>query len=422
MATFHVDPDFVEQLAATLRAGNWVRLALKSRVWFTFPDDRALTAKVVGQVWEHFGGSRPSLKQLTKFLKKAISALPHEPEQRAVPVEPAPMTARWPVPVLATPVQLAHWLNVPLTRLEWLADIKEWTLRQADAKLRHYVNVWVPRRRGKPRLLEAPKPHLKAIQRRILHEILDHIPPHDTAHGFRTGRSIVSYARPHVGKQMVLHFDLRDFFASVSAARVRAIFRTAGYPADVASLLTGLCTTRTPDDVTVAGIHWRRRHLPQGAPTSPAFANLAARRMDVRLSALAEKLGATYTRYADDLAISGGHDLERAVRRVNVLVGIIAGEEGFELNFRKTRFMRQSVCQQVAGVVVNVKTNCRREDFDRLKAILHNCARHGPACQNRERHPDFRRHLLGRVAHLRHLNPARGARLQALFEHIDWTR
>jgi hypothetical protein len=219
---------------------------------------------------------------------------------------------------------------------------------------------------------------------------------------------------------MVLHFDLRDFFASVSAARVRAVFRAAGYPHEVACLLTGLCTTRTPEELNVDGIRWRRRHLPQGAPTSPALANLAARRMDLRLHALAQKLGASYTRYADDLAISGGRRLERAVRRVNVLVGIIAGEEGFEVNFRKTRFMRQSVRQQLAGVVVNAKTNGKREEFDLLKAILHNCARDGPASQNRTGHPDFRRHLLGRIAHVRLLNRMRGTKLQTLFDRIRW--
>ena len=94
-----------------------------------------------------------------------------------------------------------------------------------------------------------PKAQLKAIQRRILHEILDRIPPHDAAHGFRSKRSIVSYVQPHVGRRIVLHFDLRDFYASVSAPRVQAIFRTAGYPREVARLLAGLCTTRTPDEV-----------------------------------------------------------------------------------------------------------------------------------------------------------------------------
>ena len=201
---------------------------------------------------------------------------------------------------------------------------------------------------------------------------------------------------------------------------MRAIFRAAGYPPAVAKSLAGLCTTRTPEDVAITS-RWRTRHLPQGAPTSPALANLAAYRLDVRLSALAQKLGARYTRYADDLAFSGDARLERASRRVETLVAVIAAEEGFEVNFHKSRFMRQAVAQRIAGVIVNDRPNVPRAVFDELKAILHNCVQHGPASQNRGQHPDFRRHLIGRIAHVRMLNPARGAKLLAVFEDIAWS-
>jgi RNA-directed DNA polymerase len=284
----------------------------------------------------------------------------------------------------------------------------------------NYVPVWVRHRRGKPRLLEVPKPKLKAIQRRILHEILDHIPPHETAHGFRAKRSVLSYVQPHVGQRIVLRFDLRDFFTCVSAARVRGIFRTAGYPPEVAELLTGLCTTATPSDVSPDDPRRGVRHLPQGAPTSPALANLAAYRLDIRLHALARKLDATYTRYADDLAFSGGYRLSRAAGRIQEIVALIAGEEGFELHFRKSRFMRQGVCQQLAGVVVNVRPNLRRKVYDELKATLYNCIRHGPASQNHKDHADFRRHLQGRIAHAKLLHAVRGMKLQSLFEQIVW--
>src|SRR5262249_25089936 len=144
-------------------------------------------------------------------------------------------------------------------------------VKETSPKLRHYAYRWVPRPRGSARLLEMPKSRLKALQRRILTEILDRIPAHDAAHGFRRGRSVVSYVRPHVAQTIVLRFDLADFFASVSAAKVRALFRTAGYPDAVAALLTGLCTTRTPNDVWSSQApppHWRSAHLPQGAPSS----------------------------------------------------------------------------------------------------------------------------------------------------------
>jgi hypothetical protein len=64
--------------------------------------------------------------------------------------------------------------------------------------------------------------------------------------------------------------------------------------------------------------------------------------------------------------------------------------------------------------------NITRDDYDLLKAILHNCARHGPQGQNRAGVANFRAHLAGRIAHAVRLNPERGGRLMRLFERIEW--
>lgn len=71
--------------------------------------------------------------------------------------------------------------------------------------------------------------------------------------------------------------------------------------------------------------------------------------------------------------------------------------------------------------MLNVRPNVRREDAERLEAILTNCARHGPGGQNRAGHSDFEAHLRGRVVWVAALNEARGARLQAIFDRIDWS-
>lgn len=343
--------------------------------------------------------------------------------------------AQWAIPALATHGQLADWLQTAPAHLDWLADIHGWNLDAASNRLRHYRYQWLPKRGGRFRLLEAPKKNLKAIQRTLLHGILDAIPPHPAAHGFRRGRSILSYAAPHVGKHIVVRFDLADFFPSVTASRVHALFRMAGYPRAIARTLTGLCTTQTPGDVLASRpvsefekneANWqepfRQRHLAQGAPTSPALANLCAFRLDVRLAALAKKMGADYTRYADDLAFSGGPKLRQHAKRLQILVGVIAAEEGFRLNFRKCKFMSASVRQELAGVVVNVRPSGRRADFDVLKAILTNCIRQGAASQNRDKVADFRAHLLGRITHWMNLHPEKGKKLRGLFDRIDWTK
>ncbi len=349
---------------------------------------------------------------------------------RMTPANGSPMS--WGVPVLTTPAALADWLGLSTGELDWFAD-RQCRLRHAPpGPLHHYTYRWRPGRR-KVRLLEVPKSRLKAIQRRLLHELLDPIPPHAAAHGFRRGHSLATYLAPHAGRQIVLHLDLRDFFPSLRGGRVYALFRTAGYPEDVARLLTGICTNSVPGEVLEAMpaispyhprpvVPWRLGfpHLPQGAPTSPALANLCAYRLDCRLAGLAHAVGASYTRYADDLVFSGEQELARSVRRFHLHVCRIALEEGFEVHTRKSHFMHQGVRQQVAGVVLNAHLNVNRREFDRLKAILTNCVRRGPEGQNRDGHADYRAHLAGRIAHVAHLHPARGRRLRLLFEQIRW--
>jgi hypothetical protein len=334
-----------------------------------------------------------------------------------------------------TPRALAERLQLDAGALDWFADCQARGARgrTGAGPLGHYRYRWEPKRTGGARLVEAPKPRLKAIQRTLVRSLLDRIPPHEAAHGFRTGRSVRTHVAPHVGQPFVLTLDLAEFFPTITAARVGALFRTAGYPEAVARLLAGRCTNRVPaygwSDRTspLRGQElWRMRrlygqpHLPQGAPSSPALANLAAYRLDARLAGLANVLGAHYTRYADDLAFSGGLELARSARRVIARVAAIALEEGFTVQPRKTRVMRPGVRQRVTGVVINAHPNVARDTFDVLKATLYNCVRQGPAGENRAGHPDFRAHLAGRVAHVVMLNPARGGRLQALFEQIAW--
>jgi hypothetical protein len=71
-------------------------------------------------------------------------------------------------------------------------------------------------------------------------------------------------------------------------------------------------------------------------------------------------------------------------------------------------------------VVANEHVNVVRADFDRLKATLTNCLRHGPASQNREGCADFRAHLAGRISFVAMLNPQKGARLKKIFAQIEW--
>ena len=344
---------------------------------------------------------------------------------------------RWPVAKLHSVRDVQDLLGFAANDLLWFADPKQLERTAADEALRHYRYRWVPKANGGERLLEAPKPILKHVQRVLLREVLEPIPVHPAAHGLLKGRSALTHAGSHGQRQMVVRVDLEDFFASVEVGRVYGIFRGCGYPEPVAHLLAALTTNTVPrrvwarlDPPTDAGRlpafrrlgrHLAHPHLPQGAPTSPALANLSAFRLDRRLAGLASAAHLTYTRYADDLAFSSfarrtPHDADRLVGCVTT----IAAEEGFRVNPSKTTVRRAGQRQRLAGVVVNRHPNVERREYELLEAIVHNAARHGAASQNRDGHPHFRQHLEGRIGWVSQTNPARGERLRATFAHIDW--
>ncbi len=226
-------------------------------------------------------------RELAAFVDAVLVVGPRERPRvvRRTPYHADMVRREWPVAPLATPQDVAALLGVDAGTLDWLADVRSLERRVCDDRLRHYRWTFTPRDAGRPpRPIAAPKQRLKTAQRLVLREILDQIPAHDASHGFVRRRSALTNAGAHVGRRVVLHFDLEDFFANVSAGRVYGIFRTAGYPEAVAHVLTGLVTTviplhawdalPRPTELRAITAHHRlgRRlaqpHLPQGAPSS----------------------------------------------------------------------------------------------------------------------------------------------------------
>ncbi len=314
------------------------------------------------------------------------------------------------IPQLATLDALSDWLFLPIERLEYLADLHSRYENHGDTQVNHYHYVLHRKKSGGMRVIEAPKLALKTVQRQILHGILDKVPAHPDAFGFAKGRSCLDAANRHAGEQVVICFDLKDFFPSIGAGRIFGLFRCLGYPHRVASFLAALCTSVTPSRVVerTSGIDrdtYRKPHLPQGSPASPGLANLAVFTLDRRLSALARSVDANYSRYADDLSFSGDSHVAGTLLRA---VPRIIKDEGFEPNSAKTRIMSKSSRQVVTGVVVNHHLNVSRKSFDQLKAIIHACGKAGDLRLN---DPVFQTSLLGKIGWVEAVNPHRGQKL-----------
>jgi retron-type reverse transcriptase len=326
---------------------------------------------------------------------------------------------RFGLPPLRDEREVATWLGIPLARLRWFTHD-----RAADTTW-HYVRYTVPKRRGGQRVILAPKRELKSLQRRTLADLVGKIPVAPATHGFVPGRSITTNARPHVGKSIVVRLDLKDFFPSITFQRVRGVFIAHGYSYAVASTLALLCTEYDREPFDREGqrfyVSVGPRHLVQGAPTSPALANLVAWRLDHRLTGLAAKYHFSYTRYADDLTFSG--DDPAVAGRLITNVRRIVADERFTLNNAKTGVARRGRRQVVTGLVVNDQVATPRQLRRRLRAMLHNAHRDarggGVAGTSPAQSGATFSHARGLVAFVNAVNPRHAAPLWEALRHIQ---
>jgi hypothetical protein len=299
------------------------------------------------------------------------------------------------LPLLRKHNELAEAVNLTIPQLKGLCYQREVATNLS------YSHFTIAKRNGTPRQIWSPIPRLKFVQRWVLHNILNNLTTHGAAHGFVRGKSIVTNAAVHSNSELLIKLDVKDFFPSVSWRRVKGVFRHAGYPEQIATLLALLCTESPRQVVQQEGVTYYvalgDRALPQGAPTSPALTNIVCLNLDRRLTGLAEKLGLRYSRYADDLTFSvpaiddaqpksstkatASTVKKQADMQHNKMIGQLLGsvhkilrEEGFALNNDKTRVIRKGSQQQVTGMVVNGQGVPRvsRQIKKMLRAAVHN--------------------------------------------------
>jgi RNA-directed DNA polymerase len=321
------------------------------------------------------------------------------------------------LPILHTAADLAIAMGITIGQLRFLA------FSRRIATISHYIHFQIPKKTGGVREISAPLPRLKQAQQWILDRILDRIVLHSTAHGFRRGRSIITNAQPHVGALVVINLDLQNFFPSISYRRVKGIFVSLGYSESIATILGLICTEPAVTAVELDGksyyIAQSERHLPQGAPSSPALTNLLCRRLDRRLDRMASSRGFIYTRYADDLTFSTANS-EKMREIGNILKGTqgIVTHEGLTIHPAKTRVLRQSQQQEVTGVVVNQKLNVDRATLKRFRATLHHIEKDGLAGKQWGQGGDLMQSIQGFANYVAMVNPTKGSEFLAQVQRI----
>lgn len=313
---------------------------------------------------------------------------------------------RYGLPVWRTEEDVAAALSLTPGQLRHLSQHRQ---RETAP---HYVTFAIPKRSGGERLIHAPKRRLKTVLRKLDRLLVAKLPKSEHAHGFVRGRSIATNAALHVGKAVVLRFDIRDCFPTIHYGRVRGLLIALGYGYPVAATLAVLMTEAPRQPVAAEG---KLYHVPigprvcvQGAPTSPGLCNAILLRLDHRLAGLARKHGFGYTRYADDLSFSGNDTAK--IAKLLKLVPVIVAAEGFSVNAEKTRIMRAGRRQTITGVVVNKAMGLSRRERRKLRAALHRQKTRPDAAEAVAGAGD-RLRLRGKLAYLFMLNRAQAAAL-----------
>lgn len=198
----------------------------------------------------------------------------------------------------------------------------------------YYREFKIKKRSGGFRAISAPYPSLLETQKWINTNILSKYNLKKCVTGYRTGKSIYDNAKIHCGRDTIVKIDIKDFFPSINFNRVMSVFLKFGYPNNVSFLLSSLCTLNN--------------ELPQGAATSPAISNIVCNRLDERFYRLCKKTKLRYTRYADDITISGKY-IEKGILK---LFFEIIEDEGFLLNKEKYRYLIKGDKKIITGLDV----------------------------------------------------------------------
>ena len=269
----------------------------------------------------------------------------------------------------------AQYFNVHGARnIYKLLDIDKDKAKDIVTNIENYYRSYpIKKASGSLRWIDAPQDKLKEIQKKILTRLLYQFRAHESAMGFIKHISVKDGAEKHLGNKVVLCMDVHNFFGSLSLFQVYAAFgymlkkltstkKSFSYSAEDLDLLVKLTTYKA--------------HVPQGAPTSPALANIICRQMDRELKSIADKNDLVYTRYADDISFSHARKNFKITKVIEQTKKILS-YYGLKLNKKKTRVLRPHKRMCITGVVINEKLSVPKYVWRNVRAQLHNLNTNG---------------------------------------------
>lgn len=283
----------------------------------------------------------------------------------------------------------------------------------------YYDEFRIKKKNGGYRYISSSNGDLFKIQYWLKIHVLDKLKFDDNLTSYQKGKSIFDNAKTHTAKELVIKLDLENYFESVTQDKVFGIFRFLGYNTAVAISMASACCINKVARNEKRYNTYSFACLPQGASTSPTLSNLAAIRIDLRISSFLKKKSYSYSRYADDLTLSGEIKNKPSLKVLDQIIS----SEGFILNRNKTRYINRSNRQIVTGLSVNEKVSIPKKFRKKIHTHLHNCVMFGPDYNLEKIHSrklNYREWLLGNIIYIISLHPHEGRLMKEKFTKINW--
>lgn len=220
------------------------------------------------------------------------------------------------------------------------------------------------------------------------------------------GRHIKMNAQQHLHSRFAYSCDISDFYPSIHPDRVYRFYAKEQFCSpDVARLLTRLCT--------------HNYHLALGLITSPILADQLLKPIDRRIAEMARREGLVYTRYVDDITLSGPFDLQES--GFPGTIKKILAAHGFSASAAKDQFGRVG---DPDVLITKLRVNrghidVSRKYYDELCRILNDLKSLGQG--GKFTGPYYTKgQVWGRVQFVCWVNPGRRRQLLQLLRLVHW--
>lgn len=262
------------------------------------------------------------------------------------------------------------------------------------------------------RLINYPLGEYKLILKRLNKFLMSRTKFPQNVCGGIVDKNLYDMVKEHCGREGVYQIDLKEFFPNINSNRVYSFFRYSGCSELISQILTDLVTFD--------------KKLPQGFPTSPIIANLVAWKMDYDLQAICNKYKLNYSRWVDDILISGRiSELNNAIYKIDKSITM----NGFYINHKKKRLVKRKNSKEIIAVGLDLKKH--KPDvpikvFEKLENILQVLLTEGvefahDIFEEEFKSKDMQQSLIGKIRFVEEYSKVKGRLLRDLFEQINWS-